>query len=201
MSASIPSADVALGRLIEGNSRFLRGEARNATFCPESLAKLADGQRPFATILGCSDSRVAPEIVFDAGLGELFIIRVAGNVVSAEIMGSLQYAAAHLETPLFVVLGHEGCGAVHAALERIHHGIEQPSYVANLLSGIVPGLSRVDGALSPDERMRLGVEENVRWSMMQILATPEAKARVLEGRLKLVGAVYEIATGRVRWLD
>ena len=195
------SAAEALERLVEGNQRFLRGEARNAAFCPETLAKLADGQRPFATILGCSDSRVAPEIVFDSGLGELFIIRVAGNVVSPEIMGSFQYAAVHLQTALFVVLGHEGCGAVHAALDHIHRGSDQPSRVATLLRGITPGLANLDRTADPDAEMRDAVEANVRWSMHQIRETPEAQERAREGAMKLVGAVYEIATGRVRWLE
>src|SRR5436305_10105142 len=110
------TADEALARLIAGNERFLRGEARAATFRRETLADLAKGQRPFATVLGCSDSRVPPEWVFDAGLGTLFVIRVAGNVFSPEIAGSLQYAGTHLQTPLFVVLGHQGCGAVSAAM-------------------------------------------------------------------------------------
>ena len=110
-------ADQGLRKLIEGNQRFTRGEARFLTVCKETLADLAKGQRPFATILGCSDSRVPPELIFDANFGELFIVRVAGNVISPEVMGSLQYAGAHLRTPLFVVLGHEGCGAVKAALE------------------------------------------------------------------------------------
>lgn len=201
MNSSIP-ADEALARLVEGNQRFLRGEARNASaFCRETLAKLAGGQRPFATILGCSDSRVAPEILFDAGLGELFIIRVAGNLVSPEIMGSIQYAAAHLETPLFVVLGHEGCGAVHAALDQMRCGTENLSRIARLLQGITPGLRHVDATLPEDDQMRDAVEANVRWSMRQILETPEARARAAEGWMKLVGAVYEIESGRVRWLE
>jgi len=195
------SAAEALQQLVEGNRRFLEGKARNAAFCPETMAKLADGQKPFATILGCSDSRVAPEIVFDSGLGELFIIRVAGNVVSPEIMGSIQYAAMHLETPLFVVLGHEGCGAVHAALDQMHHSTDQPSRVAALLRTITPGLASVAPESDPQEEMREAVEANVRWSMRQIRETPEARERATEGRMKLVGAVYEISTGRVRWLE
>src|SRR4051812_50189868 len=117
-----PSADEALARLLAGNDRFLRGETRAAGLVRETLADLARGQRPYATILGCSDSRVPPEWVFDAGLGELFVVRVAGNVLSPEVAGSLQYAGSHLHTPLFVVLGHEGCGAVAAALATKHDG-------------------------------------------------------------------------------
>ena len=116
------SADEALGRLIEGNKRFLRGEARSSAFRRETLTDLAKTQRPYATVLGCSDSRVPPEWIFDAGLGELFVIRVAGNVLSPEIAGTLQYAGSYLETPLFVILGHEGCGAISAALATKHAG-------------------------------------------------------------------------------
>src|SRR4029079_5607027 len=110
------NADDALQRLKAGNTRFVAGTARFPTVQKEILADLAKGQHPYATILGCSDSRVPPEVIFDAGLGELFVIRVAGNVLSPEIAGSLQYAGSHLHTPLFVVLGHEGFGAIEAAL-------------------------------------------------------------------------------------
>src|SRR4051794_7850787 len=110
------SADEALQRLIDGNGRFLQGESRLSGVPFEKLAQLSRAQEPFATILGCSDSRVPPEWIFDAGLGELFVVRVAGNVLSPEVAGSLQYAGMHLQTPLLVVLGHEGCGAVQAAL-------------------------------------------------------------------------------------
>src|SRR5262245_16694342 len=124
-----PTADEALQRLVDGNERFCRGEARLLGMQRQQLADLSKGQRPYATIIGCSDSRVAPEWIFDAGLGELFVIRVAGNVLSGEVAGSMQYAGAHLGTPLFVVLGHEGCGAVHAALKMREQGIVQQSRI------------------------------------------------------------------------
>src|SRR6185503_17828240 len=127
------SADEALARLIEGNQRFLRGEARRSAFRRETLTELAKAQRPYATVLGCSDSRVPPEWVFDAGLGELFVIRVAGNVFAPAIAGTLQYAGAYLETPLFMVLGHEGCGAVTAAMDTKHKGERFHSRVQRLL--------------------------------------------------------------------
>ena len=111
------SAEEGLQRLKDGNKRFLVGGVRVLDPPHETLAELARGQHPFATILGCSDSRVPPEWIFDAGLGELFVARVAGNVLSPEVAGSLQYAGVHLQTPLMVVLGHEGCGAIQAALE------------------------------------------------------------------------------------
>ena len=194
------TADEALARLVSGNKRFVAGRARFPTVQKEVLASLAKGQRPYATILGCSDSRVPPELVFDAGFGELFIIRVAGNVISPEVAGSMHYAGVHLKTPLFVVLGHEGCGAVQAALASMHQGKRERARIALLLKRIVPGLKGVDAHLPPEAQMRAAVEANVRWSMQQVLDSPEGKARQAEGVLKFVGAVYELTTGRVRFL-
>src|SRR5580765_4077464 len=197
--ASIPyTADDALRRLIDGNERFVRGEARFPTVQKEILAELAKGQRPSATIIGCSDSRVPPELVFDAGFGELFIVRIAGNVIAPEVMGTLQYATVHLHTQLLVVLGHEGCGAVEAALAVKSQGVRQRARIALLLDRIVPGLQGIDAELTPQDQLEAAVEANVRWSMHQLLDTPEGKARMEEGVVKLVGAIYELKTGRVR---
>ncbi len=195
------SADEALQRLTEGNNRFLEGSARFPTVCKETLADLARGQQPYATILGCSDSRVPPELIFDADFGELFIIRVAGNVISPEVMGSMQYAGAHLHTPLFVVLGHEGCGAVKAAVESKLNAVEHQSRIQILVNNILPGLPEFDPQAAAQERLAQAVEANVRWSMHQLLETPEGKRAVQEERAKLAGAVYEIASGRVRFLE
>ena len=194
------TAEQALARLEEGNERFVRGEARFPTVQKEILADLARGQQPYATILGCSDSRVPPELVFDAGFGELFVIRLAGNVLSPEVAGTLQYAGVHLKTPLFVVLGHEGCGAVQAALQALRFGTREKSRIEALLHNISPGLTGVDPELAWEEQLQLAVEANVRWTVSRILASPEAQARKAEGILRLVGAVYELATGRVRFL-
>jgi carbonic anhydrase len=195
------SADQALARLIAGNERFVRGKARFPTVKKAVLARLAKRQQPYATIVGCSDSRVPPELLFDTGFGELFVVRVAGNVMSPEVMGSLQYAAVHLGTPLFAVLGHEGCGAVQAALARKFHGARERSRIEVVLRSILPGLRGLPRGKSVQARLDAAVEANVRWSMRQILQTPEGKARVAEGVLKLVGAVFEIRTGRVRFLN
>ena len=195
------SADEILARLRAGNERFVGGRARFPTVQKEILAQLAKGQRPYATILGCSDSRVPPELVFDAGFGELFIIRVAGNVVSPEVLGTLQYAAVHLGTPLFVVLGHEGCGAVQAAIAAKFQGARDRSRIERLLENITPGLDDISAESTPEAQLQAGVEANVRWSMHQVLETPEAKARAAAGVMKLVGAVYELTTGRVRFLS
>jgi carbonic anhydrase len=194
------TADQALARLVAGNQRFLRGRARFPTLQKEVLAELAKEQHPYATIVGCSDSRVPPELVFDAHFGELFIVRVAGNVISPEVMGTLQYAAVHLQTPLFVVLGHEGCGAVQAALNQKLTGARERHRIELLLNRILPGLRDLQPELSAEAQLQAAVEANVRWSMQQLLDTPEGKARMAEGILKLVGAIYELKTGRVRFL-
>jgi carbonic anhydrase len=165
------------------------------------LARLAKGQQPYATILGCADSRVVPELIFDAVLGELFVVRVAGNVLSPEVAASFQYAGAHLQTPLFVVLGHEGCGAVKAALESRFEGVQHRSRIQLLVDGILPVLEGIDREQPPDVQLSTAVEANVRWTVRQILDSPEGQARFSEGRIRLMGAVYELESGRVRLLD
>ena len=195
------TADQALQRLKDGNARFVRGEARFPTVQKEVLAELAKGQAPYATILGCSDSRVPPELIFDAGFGELFVIRVAGNVLGPTILGTLQYAGSHLHTPLFVVLGHEGCGAVDAAIALKYAGTAQKSRIQVLLREILPALEGLDPKQQPEALLRSAVEANVRHTVRQLLATDEARARLEGGRMKLVGAVYELESGKARFLE
>jgi carbonic anhydrase len=194
------TANQALARLVAGNDRFVGGHARFPTIRKEILAALSKGQRPYATIVGCSDSRVPPELLFDAGFGELFIVRVAGNIISTAVMGTLQYAAVHLHTPLFVVLGHEGCGAVKAAIARKYHGAVERSRIALLLERITPGLRGLPPGLNAEDRLDAAVEANVRWSMRQMRDTPEGRARMKEGVARLVGAIVELKTGKVRFL-
>jgi carbonic anhydrase len=195
------TAEEALARLKEGNARFVAGEARFPTVQKEVLAELARGQQPYATILGCSDSRVPPELVFDAGFGELFVVRVAGNVLGPSILGTLQYAGSHLHTPLFVVMGHEGCGAVKAAIAAKFHGEQQKSRIEVLLENILPALDGLDATLPPEALLEAAVEANVRWTVRELLETPEARARAATSGMRLVGAVYDLDTGRVRFLD
>jgi len=182
------TAGEALQRLKDGNERFVTGRSE-----PDWFADLSEGQQPFATILGCSDSRVPPEILFDAGLGELFVVRVAGNVVGDEILASLAYALEHLHTPLFVVLGHEKCGAVQAALQTKLHGAKEHKRIADLVELIVP-------ALDKEMSWERAVEANVRHAVRQLADTPGGRAAAKAGRIEIVGAVYELATGRVRFL-
>ena len=203
MSTASPaySAQEALARLKEGNARFIAGKARFQTVQKDVLAELTKGQQPYATILGCSDSRVPPELVFDAGFGEIFVIRVAGNVLGPSIMGTLQYAAAHLKTPLFVVLGHDHCGAVHAAIESRFHGATHKSRIEVLLENILPALENLDGKQPPELLLESAVEANVRHTIRQLLDTPEARAKMSDSSMMLVGAIYDIESGTVRFLE
>lgn len=194
------AAERGLKRLTDGNQRFMRGEARFSGVSKETLADLAKGQRPFATVLGCSDSRVPPELIFDANFGELFIVRVAGNVISPDVMGTLQYAGVHVRTPLFVVLGHEGCGAVKAALATKLDGYKHRSHIQTLVNRMLPGLGDISPDACEEVRMNMAVEANVRWSMDQILDTKEGQYAISAG-VRLVGAVYEIVSGHVRLLS
>jgi carbonic anhydrase len=195
------TADQALARLREGNERFMAGRARFPTVQKDVLAELAKGQHPFATILGCSDSRVPPELVFDASFGELFVIRVAGNVLGPAIAGTLQYAGQHLRTPLLVVLGHEACGAVSAALAQHFHGAEHGSRIETLLDDIIPALASLDPGQPPARLLDQAVEANVRWTLRLIKQSPEWQAHEHEGVFKAVGAIYDLDEGRVRFLD
>jgi carbonic anhydrase len=195
------SADEALERLVDGNAKFVRGELHFPSLPQEALADLTKGQNPYATILGCSDSRVPPELIFGTGLGDLFVVRVAGNLLSPEVAGSLQYAGVHLKTPLIVVLGHEGCGAIKAALQTKFEGSRQQSRIQILVDSLLPALTHIDPQLDFGTQLAQAVEANVRWTMAQILQSPEGQRRLEEGHMKLAGAIYELATGRVRFLE
>lgn len=195
------SADESLQRLIDGNKRFVAGKPTGLGNYRYSVSDLAEGQSPFATILGCSDSRVSPELIFDVGLGELFVIRVAGNVYSPEIGGSIQYAGAHLKTPLFVVLGHRGCGAVSAAISSAAEGTVHRSRIQILVDSIMPAIGEIDPEHSAEQRLDDAVENNVHWTVHQIMDSPEAQARKAEGVYKIVGAIYDIETGHVKFIE
>ncbi len=191
----------AIKRLAAGNQRFVRGKVRRVVPTHEMLAELEKGQHPFATILGCSDSRVPIEFIFDQGLGDLFVIRLAGNVVDFDVEGSLEYAVEHLHTKLVVVLGHEGCGAVTAALSAQKEQQKELPGIRYLLQNILPAIQGIDPKLPPEQRLKKAVEANVRQSVREILSFPGHSEMYKDGLFKAVGAVYEMHTGRVRFLD
>lgn len=166
--------------------------------------RLVGEQKPFATILGCSDSRVPPELLFDEGLGDLFVIRVAGNIVGTDVAASIEYAVDHLKTPLLVVLGHENCGAVTAALHHFHGKMAEnaePPEIMSLLGHIEPGLHHDDPSRPFSEQLHLAVEDNVRHSVKDLLAVQDIRTAVASGRVAVVGAVYDLASGQVRFLS
>ena len=138
------NATQALALLKEGNLRFVSSHVRHAHEAGNWRKHLKASQHPFATILACSDSRVPPELVFDQGFGDLFVIRVAGNIVDTAVLGSLQYAIRHLQTPLVVVMGHESCGAVTAAVDALEGRGQEPRFIAALIAAIEPGLKGWD---------------------------------------------------------
>lgn len=186
--------------LKEGNKRFVDGETVFAHEGADWRKQLVGGQHPFATIVGCSDSRVPIELVFDQGFGDLFVIRVAGNFACPVVVGSIEYAVEHLGTSIVVVLGHERCGAVQAALGQCDPG--GPLALNSLVEFIQFGLSRVQLPEGPPEvRWHAAVEANVRWSVQRLSRMPEVRMALESGKLKIVGAVYELDSGRVRFLD
>jgi carbonic anhydrase len=196
------AAGVALEKLKAGNRRFVEGKTLHAHQSSEWRRHLVGDQKPIATLLGCSDSRVPPELVFDQGLGDLFVIRVAGNVISPDVLGSMAYAVEHLRTPLIVVLGHQSCGAVTAAVDAIvDPSVREVAGIRSLVSLIEPGLKEVNMRLPKEHRIAAAVEANVRWSLRQLAEHPSGKKLLAQKRCFLAGGVYELSTGAVRFLN
>lgn len=195
------NASEALVRLKIGNQRFVNDKPRHNHEKSSWRSLLVEAQKPFATVVGCSDSRVPPELIFDVGFGDLFTIRLAGNIIQEDVVGSLQYAVAHLHTPLVVILGHEGCGAVAATVEEMLNKTKELEHIESLILSIKPGLDKLDLKQDHNTLMRAAVEANVRWSISELLQLPEAKRALVAKRVTLIGAVYELRTGRVRFLD
>ncbi|MCU0620586.1 MAG: carbonic anhydrase [Gemmatimonadales bacterium] len=193
------TAQEALERLLEGNRRFVTGRSRHDHSSASWRKQVAKGQHPFATIIGCADSRVPPELLFDQGLGDLFVIRVAGQAVDQSLLGSFQYAGLHLHTPLCVVLGHERCGAVQAALLAKQGKLDEPQQLEGLVKDIVPAFEGLSLDLPEDQLMDLAIEQNVRYQLFRVMRT--SGTGVL-GRMSeaMVGMIYDLDEGKVRLL-
>lgn len=182
--------------LLAGNARFLAGRPEKHDYSAERTA-LTEGQSPVAAVLSCSDSRVPPELLLDQAPGELFVVRVAGNFVTGEGLASLEYGVEMLKTRLVVVLGHTGCGAVGATLDVLRHQTLLPGHIQNLIRSMKPGIGRELLSEEPHLEAR-AVVANVRYNVRRLIhAEPILSARVAEGELAVVGAVYDLATGRV----
>jgi carbonic anhydrase len=196
-----PTPNQALQRLMDGNARFVVGKLTHPHQDAARRTALAKGQNPFAVIFGCSDSRVSPELVFDQGLGDLFVVRVAGNVVDADAAGSVEYAVEHLHSPLVLVLGHQECGAVKAALLPQSDREKESKDIQAVLNRIQPALKDVDPHLGDEQRLTASIEANARQSMKILAASPILSKGIADKTLRIVCGVYELSTGKVNLLS
>ena len=195
-SSAQVTSDSVLTELKAGNAHHVAHRYQHPHETGERLSELTSGQNPHAEILSCADSRVPPEIIFDQGLGDLFVVRVAGNVASDIELASLEYGADHLHIPLLVVLGHQRCGAVTAAVEGAH----TQGHLGKLLKLLHPAVERSRGL--PGDAVENAVKKNVEMVVQQLRASTPVLAKLeSEGKLKIVGAIYSLDTGTVTWLS
>lgn len=190
------NADRALKELIIGNRRYVDSKQRHPNQTPGRRAELSNAQQPFAVILGCSDSRVPPEVIFDRGLGDLFIVRIAGHVMNEMVLGSIEFAANHLHTPLIMVLGHSNCGSVQAALK----GVNGEGHIACLTEAIQPALN--EAKKQPGDLVRNAARANAKIVTEQLKCSkPVLSTLVSDGNLDIVPAFYDLDTGIVEILS
>jgi carbonic anhydrase len=189
----------ALARLLEGNRRYVEARPMYPRQAPTDRVRLAVGQHPVAMVFGCVDSRVPPELVFDQGLGDLFVIRTAGQVLDDAALGSLEFGVAELAIPLLVVLGHESCGAVKATAEAVEQNVRPPGHIGMLVDEIRPAVEQAEG--ENGERLDQAVRINVDRTVHRLAATPLLSDAVAAGRLKIVGARYDLDTGEILLLS
>jgi len=196
---NVLSPAAALDRLMKGNSRYVKGDSRRHDFAHEREA-LSGGQNPFAAVLSCADSRIAPEYCFDTAHGDLFVCRVAGNFASDEIVASLEYAVAVLNTPLILVLGHDACGAVDATIKSITDGSTLPGHLPSLVAAIKPAVDAVQG--QSGDVLANAIRRNVALNVEKLKTTaPILSAAAGDKKIRVVGGVYALRTGRVELLS
>ncbi|MFC4426803.1 carbonic anhydrase [Deinococcus navajonensis] len=198
--ARIQDAEAAIQALKDGNARFFSGHSgRSDVGANERRAQIME-QTPFAAVLACSDSRVPVELVFDVGLGDLFVVRVAGNVIGESGLGTLEYATEHLDIHLIVVMGHEGCGAVAAALMPEDAIAQEPDNLQRLIRRIQPSVRDLPRIRDKKARMREAVLSNVRHQVALLRDQPVIQAAEARGQIRVIGAFYEIGSGAVDFL-
>lgn len=187
------NSEEALAKLMSGNKRYVSARQVHSNLTSERRAELKDGQRPIAIILGCSDSRVPPELIFDQGLGDLFVVRVAGNILDDVVLGSIEYAASHLGTSLLMILGHSKCGAIEATAA---HGGSMGGHLPSLAAAIQPSLDEVED--KPGDLINNAAKANAKMITEKLpLSGPILAERVNTGKLKVVAAFYDLDTGVV----
>jgi carbonic anhydrase len=197
----VKTPEDGIRELKAGNARFFSGESRKPKLTANQRRAQIFTQTPFAAILGCADSRVPTEIVYDQGLGDIFTTRVAGNVVTPGTAGSLEYAVLHLKPRVVMVMGHEGCGAVHAALSPPAERQKEPENIRMLLDAIVPAVSQVPPLVDEKARMREAVIRNVHWQVRELKKNPVIAAALARKEIAVIGALYEISSGAVDFLE
>lgn len=200
-AGNVPAANaippsLALSRLMEGNIRYAENRPNERDFSAGRAAR-AKSQFPIAAILSCADSRVAPELLFDQNPGDLFVMRVAGNVMSTNLLASLEYGVKFLGTPLVMVLGHSNCGAVSAAINVLQDNAELPGHLPELISSIKPAVVEAK-TKKPDDLLKSAIAENVRMQVAQLKkSTPIVDRYYADRKIDIVGAVYDLKTGQI----
>ncbi len=195
------SAVDALKRLLAGNARFVAGKPLHPHEARQWRKKLESGQNPFALILGCSDSRVPPELIFDQGFGDLFVVRVAANVADIGVTASVEFAVDQLDVRLIVVMGHSSCGAVVATVDHLTNPGVDAVKVPSLVHRIEPAVVGIPHDLSRKERIARAVARNVEIAVHELSRSPDLRPSISDGRVHILGAVYDMHTGQVDFLE
>ena len=189
------SPDAALDRLMKGNHRYVEGTMRRHDFSTERKA-LAGGQNPFASILSCADSRIGPEYAFDTGRGDIFVCRVAGNFANPDTIASLEYSVTVLSSPLILVLGHQACGAVDSTIKQVKNGASFPGHIPSLTEALTPAVQAAEN--QSGDLLTNAIKQNVVLTVQKLqTAEPILSEAVNQKKLKIVGGVYDLKTGKV----
>jgi carbonic anhydrase len=196
---NVLTPEQALARLMKGNARYVQGVAKRHDFLAERES-LTTGQNPYAAILSCADSRIAPEYAFDSARGDLFVVRVAGNFVNADNLASFEYGVDVLKTPLLMVLGHDSCGAIQAAISSIQNKTTLPGHLPSLVSALAPAVAAATPL--PGNILENATKANIRQNVTSLKsASPILNSAVEAKRLKVVGAIYRLRTGQIEIID
>ena len=196
---NVVSPDASLELLTKGNKRYVGGVARRHDFKSEREA-LVGGQNPYAGILSCADSRIAPEYAFDSARGDLFVCRVAGNFANDDTIASMEYAVAILSVPLIMVLGHDACGAIDATIKSLKDNTTLPGHLPSLVTSLAPAVKAVSG--KPGDQLDNAIRQNVIDNVAKLKsATPILNSAVEKGKLKVVGGIYRLKDGRVEMVS
>jgi carbonic anhydrase len=197
---NVLTPDQALERMMAGNARYANADSLKIDV-KETRGALSRGQNPYACVLSCADSRVSPELCFDEARGDLFVTRVAGNFVNTDILASLEYAVAVLKAPLILVLGHTSCGAIEAAVKAYTQNTTYPGHIQSLTTALAPAVREVSKTVNAEGLVSAATDANVQLNVTKLKeSNPILSERISKGQLKIVGGVYDLSTGRVKFL-